>query len=100
MRFGLYHAAGQHPILAMGNEKSAVYFWDLQRIEEGYDVAAEAHGGKAKGRRKKGGVGAAGRLGDAVGLAKGREGSCGSNASSGELSPHGPRVRDRDCWIG
>ncbi|KAK4992727.1 hypothetical protein LTR66_004834 [Elasticomyces elasticus] len=86
MRFGLYHAADQHPVLAMGNERSAVYFWDLQKIEEGYEVAAEANGARVKGKKKKKkmGPGTAGMLGEAMGLGKGREGSCGSNASSGQ----------------
>ncbi|KAK5009301.1 hypothetical protein LTR28_001712 [Elasticomyces elasticus] len=90
MRFGLYHAADQHPVLAMGNEKSAVYFWDLQKIEEGYEVAAEANGARVKGKKKKKkiGAGTAGMLGEAMGLGKGREESCGSNASSAMVSSH------------
>ncbi|KAF2763141.1 WD40 repeat-like protein [Pseudovirgaria hyperparasitica] len=33
-RFGLFNQADMHPILAMGDEESHYYFWDLQRIEE------------------------------------------------------------------
>jgi polycomb protein EED len=34
IRFGLFHDSGKHPILAAGNEKSKLFFWDLQRVEE------------------------------------------------------------------
>jgi polycomb protein EED len=29
----LFHELGRHPILVAGNEKSKVFFWDLQRLE-------------------------------------------------------------------
>lgn len=32
-RFSLYHQLGHHPILASGNERSKVFFWDLERLE-------------------------------------------------------------------
>ncbi|MCJ1478553.1 hypothetical protein MMC13_007234 [Lambiella insularis] len=34
MRFSLFCQAGKRPILAIGNEKSKVFFWDLQSLEE------------------------------------------------------------------
>jgi polycomb protein EED len=34
MRFNVFHQMGRHPILVAGNEKSKVFFWDLQRLEE------------------------------------------------------------------
>jgi polycomb protein EED len=34
MRFNIFHQMGRHPILVAGNEKSKVFFWDLQRLEE------------------------------------------------------------------
>lgn len=34
VRFSLFHELGAHPVLAAGNEKSRIFFWDLQRIEE------------------------------------------------------------------
>jgi polycomb protein EED len=33
-RFSIFHEHGCHPVLAAGNEKSKVFFWDLQRLEE------------------------------------------------------------------
>ncbi|KAF1843461.1 WD40 repeat-like protein [Cucurbitaria berberidis CBS 394.84] len=32
-RFSIFHELGHHPILAVGNDKSKVHFWDLQRLE-------------------------------------------------------------------
>jgi polycomb protein EED len=37
MRFGLFNAPGMHPILAMGNIKGGVFFWDLQKLEKSID---------------------------------------------------------------
>jgi polycomb protein EED len=34
LRFGLFHELGAHPILIAGNEKSKIFIWDLQRLEE------------------------------------------------------------------
>lgn len=34
MRFSLFCQAGKRPILVIGNEKSKVFFWDLQSLEE------------------------------------------------------------------
>ncbi|KAF2662679.1 WD40 repeat-like protein [Lophiostoma macrostomum CBS 122681] len=34
MRFGLLHELGMHPVLAAGNTKSKIFFWDLQVLEE------------------------------------------------------------------
>jgi polycomb protein EED len=48
LRFGLFHEPGKRPILAMGNERSKVYFWDLQKCEEGEDVVKKGKGGKKK----------------------------------------------------
>ncbi|PVI04491.1 WD40 repeat-like protein [Periconia macrospinosa] len=33
VRFSLFHELGAHPVLAAGNERSKVFFWDLQRLE-------------------------------------------------------------------
>lgn len=49
-RFGLLHAPGMRPILAMGNELSVYYFWDLQRLDEGIDPKDRP---KEKSRSKK-----------------------------------------------
>ncbi|KAK0354382.1 hypothetical protein LTR91_015565 [Friedmanniomyces endolithicus] len=60
LRFGLLHEPGVRPILAMGNEESRFLFWDLQKLEEGYDPNEEsganlkAPGVKAPRQRKKG----------------------------------------------
>jgi polycomb protein EED len=39
MRFSLFHYPGRRPILVIGNEKSKVFFWDLQALEE-WDATA------------------------------------------------------------
>jgi polycomb protein EED len=48
LRFGLFHEPGKRPILAMGNERSKIYFWDLQKCEEGEDVVKKGKGGRKK----------------------------------------------------
>ncbi len=35
IRFGLFHMPFKHPVLAVGDEKSRIHFWDLQALEEG-----------------------------------------------------------------
>ena len=40
----------------MGNQQSKYYFWDLQRLEEGWDPAEEKKTTKRRGGRKKVGV--------------------------------------------
>lgn len=37
------------PILCMGNQESKYFFWDLQKLEEGWDIGEE----KPKKRRRK-----------------------------------------------
>jgi WD40 repeat protein len=37
MRFGLFNVPGLHPILAMGNNRAEVFFWDLQKLERTFD---------------------------------------------------------------
>jgi hypothetical protein len=37
MRFGLLNVPGLHPILATGNDKAEVFFWDLQKLEKTFD---------------------------------------------------------------
>ncbi|KAF2171667.1 hypothetical protein M409DRAFT_50333 [Zasmidium cellare ATCC 36951] len=51
-RFGLLHAPGMRPILAMGNEQSAYSFWDLQRLDEGIDPKERPKPKKTAGRGK------------------------------------------------
>ncbi|KAI9821234.1 MAG: hypothetical protein M1827_003969 [Pycnora praestabilis] len=34
LRFGFFNQPEKHPILAMGNEASKIFFWDLERLEE------------------------------------------------------------------
>jgi len=53
-RFSLLHAPGMRPILAMGNEVSKFLFWDLQKLEKGYDPSEEGKGKKGgRGRNPK-----------------------------------------------
>ena len=56
LRFDLLHTTGMRPILAMGNEKSQFSFWDLQKLEEGYDESEITKFKKPKGRKAKKGV--------------------------------------------
>ncbi|KAF2835213.1 WD40 repeat-like protein [Patellaria atrata CBS 101060] len=35
MRFSLFHQPFKRPLLAIGNAGSKIYFWDMQRLEEG-----------------------------------------------------------------
>ncbi|KAL9095299.1 MAG: hypothetical protein Q9165_002556 [Trypethelium subeluteriae] len=53
MRFALFHQPHKHPILIIGNEKSRFFFWDLQRLEEGYGDTTT--GGGAAGAGEDGG---------------------------------------------
>lgn len=69
MRFGLFHQPHKRPILAIGNMKSKVFFWDLQRLEESVN-------------RKVGGVKKRAKTASELG----REESITSNDSSGVAS--------------
>ncbi|KAF2094312.1 WD40 repeat-like protein [Rhizodiscina lignyota] len=51
MRFSLFHMPHKRPILCAGNERSKVFFWDIQRLEEGPPEASET--GRWAGHRKK-----------------------------------------------
>jgi len=42
MRFSLFLQPFKHPILAMGNSKSRILFWDLQNLEQGNGSARTA----------------------------------------------------------
>ncbi|MCJ1251397.1 hypothetical protein MMC30_008630 [Trapelia coarctata] len=48
MRFSLFAPPGRHPILCIGNEKSKVFFWDLQALEEWDGVEPPERGGRFK----------------------------------------------------
>ena len=59
LRFGFLHKTGMRPMLCMANEESKYCFWDLQKLEEGWDAKDEEAfaAKKSKGapwRRKKG----------------------------------------------
>lgn len=41
MRFKLFHDKGKHPVLAFGNAKSTVFFWDLARLTGFQDFMTE-----------------------------------------------------------
>ncbi|EMC93292.1 hypothetical protein BAUCODRAFT_568121 [Baudoinia panamericana UAMH 10762] len=54
-RFGLLHRKGMRPMLAMGNEASKYLFWDLQKLEEGWDPDEDKNKAKKpRGRKKMG----------------------------------------------
>ena len=57
-RFGLLHEPGMRPILSMGNQLSKYVFWDLQRLEEGWDPTDEkkTKGREGRGKKAKGSV--------------------------------------------
>ncbi|KAI6823508.1 WD40 repeat-like protein [Hortaea werneckii] len=56
LRFGLLHQPQMRPVLAMGNDKSRFCFWDLQKLEEGYEAGGkeeeEMRTAVAAGRKK------------------------------------------------
>lgn len=53
MRFSLFDAAGQRPILVMGNTKSRFSFWDLQALEEDHVVGDYKPATSGRGRPRK-----------------------------------------------
>ncbi|KAK5699652.1 hypothetical protein LTR97_005781 [Elasticomyces elasticus] len=56
LRFSLLHQPNMRPILVMGNEQTKFHFWDLQKLEEGYDpneIPVKRPTGK-KGKKKGG----------------------------------------------
>lgn len=61
VRFGLCTAPSKRPVLAIGNNESKVYFWDLQMLEEWNDRSANeefrdrARGRGGRGRSRRGG---------------------------------------------
>ncbi|KAI6906021.1 hypothetical protein KC318_g7210 [Hortaea werneckii] len=57
LRFGLLHQPEMRPVLAMGNDKSRFCFWDLQKLEEGYEAGEEERRrtmGMGAGRKRSG----------------------------------------------
>lgn len=59
LRFGLFHQPGMRPVLAMGNTESTFRFWDLQKLEEGWNPGEapkmrSSAGSKPKGTKLKG----------------------------------------------
>lgn len=49
IRFGLFHEAGRHPVLAAGNMHNKICFWDLQKLEKvktGENVPVKRKSGK------------------------------------------------------
>lgn len=53
-RFDLLNRPGMRPLLAMGNQESAFCFWDLQKLEEGYDASDPAEWTKKTKAKRKG----------------------------------------------
>jgi polycomb protein EED len=84
LRFTLFSLPGVRPILAAGNTKSKIFFWDLYRIEEGDEAEASEKpnskkpAGDSTPLLKTGSLGKAARLR----VQTTREGSIASNASS------------------
>ncbi|KAK3719304.1 hypothetical protein LTR37_004523 [Vermiconidia calcicola] len=52
-RFGLLYQPGMRPILSMGNQESKFFFWDLQKLEEGWDPTEEKKKTKGEKRGRK-----------------------------------------------
>nr|POE87957.1 polycomb protein esc [Quercus suber] len=53
-RFGLFHQPDLRVILVMGTQQAKYLFWDLQRLEEGYDPSDESVPTTGKPRSRKG----------------------------------------------
>ncbi|KAF2180561.1 WD40 repeat-like protein [Zopfia rhizophila CBS 207.26] len=88
IRFGLFHEPGKHPILVAGNEKSRLFFWDLQRLEEAGAIEDSAFK-RPERKAKKDNVASitSGISNLPLGLpSRMREGSAVSNASSAAQS--------------
>lgn len=55
MRFGLFHQPSSHPMLAMGNMKGRISFWDLKLLEDGVvDKIKDGVGSAGAGPRGRG----------------------------------------------
>lgn len=54
LRFGLLHQPDMRPILAMGSTNSKFHFWDLQKLEEGYDPSEQGMWAEKKQTKKAG----------------------------------------------
>lgn len=54
LRFGLFHQPGMRPVLAMGNTESTFRFWDLQKLEEGWNPGERPKMRSSAGGRPKG----------------------------------------------
>ncbi|KAL6711073.1 hypothetical protein ACN47E_006948 [Coniothyrium glycines] len=47
-RFSLYHQLGHHPVVVSGNDRSKVFFWDLQRLEMSHTGEDSAESNESK----------------------------------------------------
>ena len=89
VRFGLFMAPSMSPILAIGNNESKVYFWDLQVLEEcdgrgaNEEFRDRVRGRGGRGRNKRGG----GRA-----ITKGHRDSTGASATGQSALPTEPMV--------
>ncbi|TKA75026.1 hypothetical protein B0A55_04792 [Friedmanniomyces simplex] len=95
LRFGLLHQPSMRPVLAMGNEESRFLFWDLQKLEEGYDPDEEKVV-KQPRRRKGKGVAASAQVNegnlDRLGELRRGESVAGSDAGAGTTDPSSTSV--------
>ena len=83
VRFSLFQAPLKRPILAIGNNESKVYFWDLQMLEE-WDEQTAASDEIRERMRQKGGKGK-GRRGGSKPGPKQREASVASSTTTGQI---------------
>ena len=83
VRFSLFQAPLKRPVLAIGNNESKVYFWDLQTLEE-WDEQTAASDEMRERVRNKGGKGKGRRGGSRPGP-KQREASVASSTTTGQI---------------
>lgn len=76
VRFSLFNAPMKRPILAIGNNESKVYFWDLQTLEEWDEQASASDEFRDRVRSRSG-------KGKKRGGAKQREASVASSTTTG-----------------
>ncbi|KAF2201538.1 WD40 repeat-like protein [Delitschia confertaspora ATCC 74209] len=98
LRLGLFHEWGKRPMLAAGNQKGKLLFWDLQRLEEVEvdAVSGRIGGGEAIFKTRNGLVGK--RSAETVGVEEGgRRGMDGPAVSLRKKSRDTPVPEENQC---
>ena len=81
VRFSLFNAPMKRPMLAIGNNESKIYFWDLQTLEEWDEQNSQSDEFRDRGRK---GTVKAKKRGGARPVPKQREASVASSTTTGQ----------------